>query len=1080
VQGNGSESNNPSGHGPAPGGLLSRATAGSAVRSWRLGSAFLLAGILLPLITHILHQMAVDLTVERRARDVAVLTAQPILQALQRSGFRQDGKPLDREQQATLSTTFIQLVRQYPRVQNVVQANVLLPDSTILYSNDPSLIGQFSGGHPRFEKTRQGEISFGIERNRWFRDEDGELHQRGVVIEVYAPLSFEASKPPFAILEIYLDITGPLAEAYWREVALIAALLLTIGGLYLWVERYLRRVLGTGRRQVLDGISSDSWRAQVDDAEQRLVDMSVILPGLILLCNLQHRVLRAYGPRHSTAVMAVFREKGEVVLGASALADVFTEDAYRVLQPILANLDRQGRTSVVFTPDEESEVRLTVAPVRHLGQIDGMVLALFDQSAERQVREQTNRRLEQAEQQRVELESRRDSTEQRLLDLAGAHSDWWWETDSEHRFVWFSVHNVSRSYVSPPDLLGRKRLDFLPPDFPPDLLAEHRRVLNERKPFRDFAYPFVLGSGEVLHVSVSGVPVFDAHGMFRGYRGVGIIMPEPWQRDGARNAPMTRVQQAVEALPIGFLLWDSQDRLVSWNRAFVTLYPFLEPLCQQGTPFELMIRTAAAHSTTMVSESQIAARLLSHRAVEDAQEIQYENGMWVRVVERRTVTDMTVGIYTDVTAHKRAQELLRDRENDWRTILRLTGDSSRSFAERFSAVVRFVSRRCDLPIAFLGRHQADGDTLLLEEVLGPPDSVTRDQKLPIMETIHEIVLLNEGPQAVHQGWAIPGYDDLRQPCCPVSGAMAYLGLRLVVRDEVYGVLAFLSKTARAQPFDEQDLELLRMVGQWVSGELTHAVAETELRAALTSAESANRTKSEFLANMSHELRTPLNAIIGFSEVMGTGVFGPLGNEKYRDYVGNIHDSGRHLLDIINDILDVSKIESGSMELLEETMTVSVVVAASIRLVRERALRGGITLKTDLPPHLPLLRGDSRRIKQILLNLLSNAVKFTPSGGTVCVSVERTPDGGLMLRVTDSGIGMKPEDIPLALIPFRQIDSGLARRHEGTGLGLPLTRALVELHDGQLNLSSRLGEGTEVRVWFPVHRLRETEQAPAGE
>jgi len=271
-----------------------------------------------------------------------------------------------------------------------------------------------------------------------------------------------------------------------------------------------------------------------------------------------------------------------------------------------------------------------------------------------------------------------------------------------------------------------------------------------------------------------------------------------------------------------------------------------------------------------------------------------------------------------------------------------------------------------------------------------------------------------------------------------------------------------------------------MVGQWVSGELTHAVAETELRAALTSAESANRTKSEFLANMSHELRTPLNAIIGFSEVMGTGVFGPLGNEKYRDYVGNIHDSGRHLLDIINDILDVSKIESGSMELLEETMTVSVVVAASIRLVRERALRGGITLKTDLPPHLPLLRGDSRRIKQILLNLLSNAVKFTPSGGTVCVSVERTPDGGLMLRVTDSGIGMKPEDIPLALIPFRQIDSGLARRHEGTGLGLPLTRALVELHDGQLNLSSRLGEGTEVRVWFPVHRLRETEQAPAGE
>ena len=247
-------------------------------------------------------------------------------------------------------------------------------------------------------------------------------------------------------------------------------------------------------------------------------------------------------------------------------------------------------------------------------------------------------------------------------------------------------------------------------------------------------------------------------------------------------------------------------------------------------------------------------------------------------------------------------------------------------------------------------------------------------------------------------------------------------------------------------------------------------AEEAILTAKEQAEFANRAKSEFLANMSHELRTPLNGIIGFSDIIQRETWGPIGNDKYAEYAGDIKSAGTHLLAVINDILDLSKIESGKTELHEEVVDTTHVLASCLTLIKERAQVAGVAIACEPAPDLPALHGDERKLKQILVNLLSNAVKFTPKGGQVTVRAWFRAGGGFVFQVSDTGVGIAPEDIPKALAPFHQVDSALNRKYEGTGLGLPLTKSLVELHGGSLDLQSEVGVGTTVTLRFRAWRV----------
>lgn len=247
-------------------------------------------------------------------------------------------------------------------------------------------------------------------------------------------------------------------------------------------------------------------------------------------------------------------------------------------------------------------------------------------------------------------------------------------------------------------------------------------------------------------------------------------------------------------------------------------------------------------------------------------------------------------------------------------------------------------------------------------------------------------------------------------------------------------------------------------------------AEMALMQAKEQADFANRSKSEFLANMSHELRTPLNAIIGFAEIIKDQLFGPVGQAQYVEYAKDIYDSGALLLSLINDILDMSKIEAGKRDLAEADLDMAKLVRSVAVLVDSRAKLGKVKLLWEIPKDLPSLRGEERALKQILTNLMTNAIKFTPENGSVTVGAFIDGTGNMRISIRDTGIGIAPEDIAIALAPFGQIESALSRKHQGTGLGLPLTKALVELHGGVLDLQSKLGEGTTVTLIFPAERV----------
>ncbi|EWY37447.1 hypothetical protein N825_17710 [Skermanella stibiiresistens SB22] len=268
---------------------------------------------------------------------------------------------------------------------------------------------------------------------------------------------------------------------------------------------------------------------------------------------------------------------------------------------------------------------------------------------------------------------------------------------------------------------------------------------------------------------------------------------------------------------------------------------------------------------------------------------------------------------------------------------------------------------------------------------------------------------------------------------------------------------------------------------WVFQDITsHRRTEEALRTARDQALVASRSKSTFLANMSHELRTPLNAIIGFSELLADEMFGPLGDSKYKEYVNDIRHAGEHLLALISDLLDISKIEAGRRTVNEDVIDLAALVTRCVSMMSDLARRGDVALDCVIATPAPNLTADHRAVLQIVVNLLSNAVKFTPAGGTVTCGIVTLADGGVAIEVRDTGIGISEEDLDRVLEPFYQVDNSLTRHRTGTGLGLSLVNAIASLHDGRLVMKSGVGNGTTVRVEFPAWRTVAASGATAEE
>ncbi len=971
------------------------------------------------------------------------------------------------------------------------RVSVIDPDGRVLFSTEESAIGGPALEPAGIETALTGE--------QWHqaRTALGDGRPAGLFHGMKAFLARvpvrDASGAVVAALGVSLDTSAMLSAANRRQNMFIALACCVLGLAYLSLQVVVRRA-GAMIRIEQDRLREETWRRQAVAAElgerDRLLNtIADNLPALLTYVgrDLRYRFNNArYEDWFGIAPGDALGQRVPDLVGAENFARV-ERHIERVLRGEMVRFEAPFQTNFgriqgcfEFVPHRDDT-----------GAIQGYVSLVTDVSAfkqlEQDLREAQARTEDLVEQRTRELRA----SEQRFRDFAESSSDWFWESGPDHRITWVSLGTGGGADggSDPSHGFGLTRAEIIARQ-DPEAAHRHQADLDAHRPFRDFSYSWRNpDTGENHHIKASGKPIFAADGRFLCYRGIAAdIGPQRKAEDRAHRAE-SMLLEALESIGDGFTLWDAEDRLVLWNRRFEGLFRDLSGCLKPGMTFtEILEARAAWPATALVVDHEevagtpadrFARRLAAHRAADGAVELMHpETGAWLLVTERRTRDGGIVGLYTDITARKTAELALRASERALRDLHRVTTETLPDTEASVAALLRFGVRHFGHDVGLL--LAVEGDRLAVVSRVSDPDRVggsagglRPDETVPLAGVPVAEVLTSPEPLCLGRGvGAIEITDCAVDPKDEAHGRA--LAQRVLVGSQRL-LLVFVSPEPGPATCSSTDRELIKLMAQWLSGVLARDRAAEELRQAKEQAETANRTKSEFLANMSHELRTPLNAIIGFSDVMQRQVLGAISQPRYLEYLGNIHDSGQHLLEIINDILDVSKIEAGRLELTEAIEDLDTLAEGALRLMQDRARQGDVVLTQAGLDRLPPVFVDGRRIKQVLLNLLSNAVKFTPAGGRIQLTATRRPEGDLALSVTDSGIGMTAPEIDLALTAFGQVDSGVTRRHEGTGLGLPLTRALMVLHGGDLTITSRKGKGTTVTVTLPPDRIRHDAQ-----
>ena len=485
-----------------------------------------------------------------------------------------------------------------------------------------------------------------------------------------------------------------------------------------------------------------------------------------------------------------------------------------------------------------------------------------------------------------------------------------------------------------------------------------------------------------------------------------------------------------ENITIGISVYDSSHRILSWNNKYIEIMDIDPESIFAGIHMQqLLEHNFESYIDVGDSPEEFAKTII--KLFQDRHKVKLirrtKSGKFVEVFRTALPNGGFVFTFTDITVTKSAQLMLQESEDRYHKMVELSPDAIFVQKDGFIiyanlAAVKLLDAKDRHSLVGTPSHKffptADHDSLKAH--LGRSDHMAVGQNVP--SKITQTIGLN--------------------------------GKRVDVEVEATALLY-------------GDRPVMQLIARNISAQTK---AQALLKVAKEEAEYAAQLKGTFLANMSHELRTPLNAVIGFSEIIKNEIFGKVGSNKYLEYAEDIHTSGLHLLDLINSILDLSKIEAGTQELIEENVNIDNLIDNCLRITSPQKESAGVSITVALSSNIPNILGDSRMLKQVLINLISNAVKFTPKGGKISLSSGHSPDGSFYLIVRDTGIGIKEDDISKALTPFVQIDSELSRKYHGTGLGLSLSKNLMELHGGDLTLESTFGEGTAVTITIPGERV----------